>query len=278
MDTKVTIVLPLSRKHFIPKIFAQLELLNCDVESTHLLVMVDGDADLINTVGVALAASKFKQKRAVPTKLGVPSMSNLKMRQHRIADIHNLAKNHLTHSNGYVFLIEDDTVFTSSSLQVLLSAYADYPHAGFISGLQVGRHGYLHIGVWTVDDIYHPSKITSIMPKKDAHLAQARIVSPIDAAGFYCMLTKVSTYTKHNFVPFENILGPDTEYGISLRQQGYQNYCIQNLQCGHMTRKETITVHNSDLVELKVIRDQSIKSGWRMTSTAYNEITQKPTT
>jgi len=44
-----TIILPISREQHLLKVFASLELLECERDRTSLLAFVDGDADLFLT-------------------------------------------------------------------------------------------------------------------------------------------------------------------------------------------------------------------------------------
>ena len=109
-----------------------------------------------------------------------------------------------------------------------------YPHAGLVTGVEVGRWGFLHLGLFEVDDIYNVKKITSTTLKEG--------VQKIDTSGFYCMMTKWEYFQKHTFKVYDDILGPDFDYGLSLRQAGLLNYCDYNIRCTHMTQKENIKV------------------------------------
>ena len=54
----------------------------------------------------------------------------------------------------------------------------------------------------------------------------------------------------HNFKPFENLLGPDFDYGAELRRAGYKNYLDLSIKCRHLTQTEEITFMNKEIVEL----------------------------
>jgi hypothetical protein len=91
-----------------------------------------------------------------------------------------------------------------------------HPFAGLVSGVQLGRHGIAHVGVWVADDVYEPTTITSVMP------TDVQIVE-VDATGLYCALIKRANYMGHNFGVFDpDAFGPDIALGLSLRASGFK--------------------------------------------------------
>lgn len=235
-----TIILPVSRIDYLTRIFAQLELMECDKENTNLFVLSDGDWRLFEKARNLTINSKFKERLCVYRHKGIPSYSSQRRRRKRIADMHNEIKEYINKSD-YYFLLEDDTMFPLNTLQILLKMYEDHPHAGFVSGVQIGRHGFDHIGAWRVNDVYGPTAITSV-PLGEG-------VAEVDAAGIYCCLTK--NYMEHTFEPFEDILGPDFSFGLWLRKQGLKNYINYDLKLSHLTKKKEITFQNTDIIQLE---------------------------
>lgn len=220
----------------------------CDKETTDLLCYVDGDMNLLNTVANFVIHSKFKNKRFIHRKKGLPSDNSIRLRRQRIADIHNELKE-LIGDVRAVFLLEDDTLISINTLQKLIETYYLKPHAGFISGVQVGRWGYTICGVWRVDNPYAITLIESLLP--------AEGVEEITSAGLYCSLTHKAMYQSVNFRPFYEILGPDVMFGIELRRQGYKNFVDWSIKTGHMTKKETLTVHNVQLQKIIFTRGEN---------------------
>lgn len=251
-----TIILPISRSQYLDRVFASLEFLKCKKDNTNLLIYVDGDQKLYEVARNYTVNSKFNQKICIYGGKGNTNIANVHRRRERISEIHNEIKSEIKECE-FVFLIEDDTVLPDTSLRYLLSDYRLHPHAGLISGMQLGRWGYLHIGGWEVDDLYNPSKITSIKVPQEFR--------EIDAAGLYCLLTRKEHYLKHDFKPFDTILGPDFDFGITLRQQGFKNYIDPRIKCGHITPKEVIEFHNSKVIQVEFNRDKVSKSGWALT-------------
>ncbi len=254
----VTIVLPVSRKDFLNAIFARLETLKCDREQTNLLVYVDGDLQLYQKARNLTVNSKFKERLCVYRRKGQPSVGSVKRRRKRIADIHNEIKENLGHSD-FLFLIEDDTLFPERALDQLLKTAYIHTNSGVISGIQLGRWGYRHIGAWTVDDIYDVKKVTSVPLKDDG-------VEEVDATGLYCCLVRTKDYMAHNFDIFEEALGTDVDFGLALRRGGLLNYIDYNLKVVHMTKKEEIRFMNSKVIQVELTKDDSVRFGWKLRS------------
>ncbi len=236
----ITIVIPISRKDYLDRLFESLDALVIEGHEVNLLTYCDGDYSVFEKARNLTMLSKFRDRLCVERRKGTPGSSNFKLRRQRIADIHNEIKG-LINSTDYIFLIEDDTLVPANALIRLMKHYKDYPDAGVISGIQVGRWGFKMLGAWRVNQLQNPTKIYSIRKNTG--------IQDIDAAGFYCCLMKVGSYTSHDFKPYQDILGPDFDFGLSLRQRGKRNYVDHDIECIHMTKKGDITFDNVDQVE-----------------------------
>ncbi len=255
--SNVSIILPISRLDHLDRVFAQLELMDCDRFTTSLLAFVDGGQELYEKARHLTVHSKFEQKLCVMRKKGSGSVGSVMRRRQRISDIHNEIKQYIN-SSDYVFLIEDDTIFPRNALTKLLEHYNTYPYAGVISTVELGRWGYCHIGAWEVNDVYSINEIKS--PKLGSGIQK------IDATGLYCCILKTKTYLEHEFKPFEKAMGPDFNLGIELRKAGYTNYVDYDLKCVHLTQKEPITFQNSEIVQVQLVRTEDEPFGWRTTT------------
>lgn len=221
-----TIFLPVSRSNLLDRMFAQLELMDCDANLTNLLVYVDGpDKKLFEVARNKTIQSKFAQKLCVASG-NKTVISGIDRRRHRIASIKEASKE-LIGECDYVFSLEDDTLPPLNALKRLQRDYSLYPHAGFISGVTLGRWHIPHVGAWKVDDVYTPTKIESLTPAKG--------IQEVDAAGFYCYLTKREYYVNHPYEAFDGVLGPDVTFGLWLRQHGLKNYVDFDINCIHYT-------------------------------------------
>lgn len=237
-----TIILPISRDHYLKRIFAQLEMLECDRTQVNLLCYVDGPLQLFEVARNLTVNSKFNQKLCVYRKKGTPNVGSVRRRRRRIAEIHNEVKVFIQNAD-YIFLTEDDTLLPTTALKKLMNHYLSQPHMGLVSGVQIGRWGYDHIGAWAFDDVYSPTKAISVPLESE--------LSKVDATGLYCCLTQAKLYMKYEFEPFEDALGPDVAFGLWLRQQGYQNYIDYSIKCDHLTKRETIKF-DRDIVQVKL--------------------------
>lgn len=282
-----TIVVPVSREEHLPRLFRSLELLECDAGKTSLFVYVDGNESLYVQTRNLTEQSRFLQRLCVQRHKSLEPIQkfNLLARRRRIASIHNEIRGFLKPCD-YVFLIEDDTVVPLGALKSLQKAYALYPHAGFVSGVELGRHGIAHVGAWMADDVYEPTRIESITLAQLVHdglasgqgyfepgldsggkLTEISYMTGgptnVDAAGMYCLLTKYDHYAKHEFKPFDgNTLGPDVDWSLSLRQQGYRNYVDWTVKCDHMLPNgEVLSLSNTDIVQVAMVKKDN--GTWR---------------
>jgi hypothetical protein len=91
--------------------------------------------------------------------------------------------------------------------------------------------------LWAVDDPYEPNEIRSLMPGSG--------LVEVDAAGLYATLMRYDLYSKHEFKPFGDSLGPDFEMGIQLRRSGYKNYADFDVWLEHMRPDGTVLTRSS---------------------------------
>ena len=247
-----TIILPVSREQHLLKIFASLELLECDRVRTSLLAFVDGESDLFLTTRNLVEQSKFEGRLCVQGQIGgVKRDFSINTRRRRIAAVHNACRK-LIKPCDYVFLIEDDGVLPTDTPSRLLADYQAHPFAGFIEGVELGRWGIPHVGAWHADDVYDIKHLESAMPGRrellnDVGRAIGRIpdwlVEEIDAGGLYATLTRYERYARHEFKPYEGCaFGPDVEWGLALRRQGYKNYLDWSVGLEHC-RPDGTSVH-----------------------------------
>lgn len=231
----ITIVLTVSRFDYLEKVMTAVELLQCDRDDTNLLCIVDGEDDLFLRARNLVRDTKFLERLTVKAKLeGYRSVMDVPTRRRRVAAIHNQARDLIKHTDGYVFSIEDDTTFSPDALQRLLNVARRERAFGFAEGVEVGRWGTPYIGAWLADDVYEPKIIRSLINVYPVDNDQAP--TRIDMGGLYCALIKTELYKWHEFNT-ENGLGPDFNFGLALRQQGYDNFIVWQVPCTH---------HNTD--------------------------------
>jgi len=251
----VTIVIPVSRGEYLDQVFTSVELLEIGNLTVNILAIVDGDENLFIQTRNKVLNLKFNEKLCVKFSLRTKiSQYNVLARRERIATIHNEVKQYL-HSCHYVFLIEDDGVLPSNALMALYKEYLHDPYMGFITGMELGRWGIPYLGLWEVDNIYDINEVKSIqLPDKIKH---------IDASGIYCLLTKFEIYMSHTFKVYgENELGPDFDFGIELRKQGYFNKVHNLIKVKHLTKTGTVDIDKTDIAIIEFHKVNN-KLRWR---------------
>jgi len=248
-----TIILLLSRPQMLNRLYLALSSLDCQKQNTNLLVMVDDETGLYIKVRNSIKDLGFANSLAV----AVPPVKNRTNSQHfrrkRIADIHNYAAQYLWQSK-YVLLIEDDGILPKNILSELTALHEAYPDAGFVSGIQVGRHLSHYYGAWYADNPSDPKEIWSLDP-------EAKGRHKIHAAGLYATLMRTELYEKHTFKPTAN-WGPDIDMGYKLSAQGYDNYIDTNLVIDHIQDK-TDKVINPSTVKVVEVRMRYDRGTWR---------------
>jgi hypothetical protein len=249
----ITIILTVSRDNYLEKVITSIELLECDNASTNILCVVDGSPELYVKTRNLINGTKFNQRLTVEYKGGKPVKNlDIKARRARIADIHNFAKTHIQHNDGYILSIEDDTTFNKKALSKLLKVANTNRAFGMAEGVELGRWGVPYVGGWIADDIYEPKLLTSV---ENLHGTIDGRVTKIDAGGLYFALMRTDLYKQHEFTS-KNGLGPDINFGLENRQLGFDNFIVWNVPCSHhYNNKGTEAVitpkENSKEVKLK---------------------------
>lgn len=242
----ITVILPISRTDYLYEVF------NClaDLEkptSTELIIVTDGDKNLKKEVDSALDMLNFRRIRVL--EFGVSPAEDIESRRYRISAIHNMLKHYIPEACDYVLSVEDDTTFPCYALTRLKESIEQNENCVFAQGVQLGRRNSPYIGAWRTDDLYEPSVIESVLPTTVGGY-NLHIHDFIDAGGLYCALIDADLYKIHTFAPFDaegwNGLSCDLNFGLYLRQQGYQ--CVMNNQvvCGHLTEKGSIDLTNTE--------------------------------
>lgn len=243
---RITIFIPISRDLILERLFASLEMLHCERENVSLFTYVDSkNMRLYEKVRNYTQESKFGERICIQRRIkgDNPKEFAVELRRKRISDIKNESRQYINNCD-YVFGIEDDTIVPPHALKSLLKGYSRFPHAGFIQGVEVGRWGVPYVGAWKVDDIYETKQFRSLMPENG--------LKECDTGGFYCYLTPFMLYDRE-YQPFDNnSLGPDAQYGIELRREGYKNYTDWGVKCAHHRAKgEPLTLFQGNIAELE---------------------------
>lgn len=180
------------------------------------------------------------------TRKEPPSKFSMNKRRNRIAAVHSQIRDHIGGSQ-LVFCFEDDTLLEPDSLLQLIETWKNNNNLplGMVTGVQAGRWGKPHLGLWHVDDCSNPNRFETLLPSsKDA-------VEPtvIAGSGLYCFITLTQLYRQHEFNWSEPV-GPDVHFGLSLCKNGFVNLVDWRVNCGHVVDKSII---QPDIVTSSVI-------------------------
>jgi hypothetical protein len=231
----ITIVLVVSRAEYLEKVITSIELLECDKDQTNILCIVDGDDNLYLRARNLINGTKFIERLTVRADLDDNrSRLDVPTRRRRIVAIHNQARALIKHTSGYVLSVEDDTTFGPLALHKLLDVATRTRAFGMAEGVEIGRWGIPYVGAWKADDIYEPKQFVSVENIQPVPMGQP--ATNIDAGGMYLSLINAELYKKHNFNS-DNGLGPDLNFGIDMRQQGYENFIVWTVPCTHHTEE-----------------------------------------
>lgn len=153
------------------------------------------------------------------------------MRRRRIADNHELHLKKLVESSDcdLVWQLEGDVDLPNNALEELYASYLMYrgDDFGYVSGIQVGRHGLYCIGAWqNITD----TTFNSIDPKLKG-------IQEVQATGFYCLLAPKDVWLSGVASWTDEPYGPDVVWGLSLNKKIYVD---MDLAIGHVVERGVI--------------------------------------
>lgn len=223
----ITAILPVSRPEYLDRV------LNSLMSQTRLpdalVVIYDGPDTGFLEVRNKVVELELKHVLCVASDNRASAHSIPDRRRH-IVSIHNQIRGIIADSD-WVFSVEDDGILPVDALEKLISV-AKQKDAGIVTGVELGRWGVPYVGAWVVDDVWEPTKITSLENKT----AQPELVEEIDACGLYCALIRTPNYKMHEFFT-SNGLGPDVNLALDLRRSGFKNYIHWGVHVTHLTKK-----------------------------------------
>lgn len=250
---ETTILVLVSRDEYLQRVLTSIELLECNINTTNILCIVDGTPELYVKTRNLVSDMKFKNRLTVQSTSKRAPRLDIPARRERIAAAHNQARELIAHEKGFVFSVEDDTIVPRLALQRLLAVANENRAFGMAEGVELGRWGVPYVGAWKADDVYDLKQLVSVdLKERNAGYEE------IDAGGLYCALIRADLYKQHEFTS-ANGLGPDVNFGIELRQLGFQNFIHWAVHCKHYNTvmgKETI-VEPSDGAQTVTLTKQT---------------------
>jgi len=154
----------------------------------------------------------------------------LEERRQRIAENHKKLQEIVKAYNpDLVWQVEGDGDYPADTLAKLVTHYEvlkgkDF---GYVSGIQVGRHGLYHIGAWKN---FTETSFESIDFKLKG-------IQEVDATGFYCLLAPTEVWLNGLCEWTDEPYGPDVVWGLSINQKKYVD---MDLSIGHIVKNGII--------------------------------------
>lgn len=217
MHPVITIFCAFTRRWALEQWLSDLDKLKHDPALTNLCITVDCDTPFIaDTLKQYAKRLGYRSFHSIVNDDHEPSEVRLAMRRPRIAFVKNQSKEMIGECEGDIIIgLEDDTVFGDMDIMRLVQPLLDYSQVAFVEGVQCGRWGVKMIGAWKVDVDSNPKHIETMLPSDEVY-------EDIHGGGFYGYATRKSLYLDHEYYSASSQpWGPDVNYGLWLRQQGY---------------------------------------------------------
>lgn len=225
-------------------------------ENTNLAFIVDIDEPFIHNKLKRYAEEYgYRACEIIRNSDHHPNEVRVSARRLRIADMKNQSKKLVAKLDGDIVVsLEDDTVFDLDCFCRLIKPLLEDARVGFVQGVQCGRWGVKMIGAWRVDDVNHPKHAETVQAKGKSGYEQ------IDAGGFYGYATRKELYLGHDYYSSSaQPYGPDVNYGLYVRQQGYQCIIDWDTVFGH--NDHNVILYPDDSVT-KITFTKNITGEW----------------
>lgn len=177
------------------------------------------------------------------------SVQEINNRRQRIAENQAILQEYVRHNKAtLIWQVEQDSVLPADTLERLLSWYHQLASDtfGYISGVQLGRHGVNAIGAWHV------------AVDRNSYMSldhRARGLQQVDATGLYCLLAEASVWLEGVASWNGEAYGPDVNFGLSLKEKGYSIYCDRGLEIGHKVQRGVIDFDNPNICNVEFINN-----------------------
>lgn len=149
----------------------------------------------------------------------------IKERRQKIAENHKILQEMVwEQAPDLVWQLEQDVELPDDCLERLLDNYYKLKGKdfGFLSGVQVGRHGLYSLGAWHIGK----DEFSSLDYKKTG-------IQEVDATGFYCLLAEAVTWLNGKCTWDGEPWGPDVNWGLSINRKKYVD---ADLHIGHKVK------------------------------------------
>lgn len=187
-----------------------------------------------NNLDKQIIKQTVQPEKVIYLEDGSPA-SGINARRVRIAENHKKLQDIVdAYKPDLVWQLEGDCLLPENTLETLIKRYQELKsdRFGYVSAIQVGRHGIYAIGAWHIGDDWFESV--------DKNL---KGIQEVDATGFYCLLAPYEVWREGVAVWNGEPWGPDVNWGLSLRSKGYIIVVDMDLPIGHKTGRGEIWPH-----------------------------------
>ena len=166
-------------------------------------------------------------------------------RRKRIALNHDKLRDAVRYETpDLVWQLEGDCDLPDDCLERLLANYEalDDGDFGYVSGIQVGRHGLYCLGAWRG---FSDTEFYSIDYKLEG-------IQPVDATGFYCLLAPTDVWLSGKCSWTDEPYGPDVVWSLSINKS---KYCDMSLTIGHIVKNGIIRPEHMSTCNVRFYKD-----------------------
>lgn len=262
MHPIITIYCAFTRRWAVDPWLENLAAVSHDPALTNLAFIIDCEEHYI-----ANTLKQFAEKhgyRNFHLKMNTghhPNETNLTYRRQRIAQVKNMSKDLINMADGEIIIsFEDDTVFDRlASFEPLCSPLLEFKRVGFVEGVQMGRWGANIIGAWQFDDFNRPTEAKTLLPS-DGH-------QQMTGGGWYGYATTRKLYLNCDYYwSTSQPWGPDVNFGLWLRQQGYKCLIDWRVIFGHRDFNKLKYPDDPDITLTQVVYNKDKITGkWNRT-------------
>ena len=176
-------------------------------------------------------------------------------RRKRIAENHRKLRDIVkAYKPDAIWQLEDDSILETDTLKKLIKTYNKYdkldPNFGYVSGVQIGRHGLYHVGAW--------KNFTKESFESIDHSALG--IQRVEATGFYCLLAKTEAWLSGNCYWYDNVWGPDVNWGLTMP---YNKYIDMDIKIGHKTKRGEIWPQHASTCTVYFKKDSNGKWNYK---------------
>ena len=174
-------------------------------------------------------------------------------RRKRIADNHaKLQAIVKAYKPDLVWQVEEDGVYPKDTLERLIMQYnkLNAPDFGYISGIQVGRHGLYHLGAWV-------NFTADSFESLDYRL---KGIQEVEATGFFCLLAERNKWLAGTASYNDEPYGPDVVWGLSTP---YKKYVDMSIEVGHKVKGGVIEPKHISTCNVRFYKNE--KGEWKFT-------------